>query len=63
MKKAFSLIELLFVMVILSSLAAIALPNMKSSEDSAALTAMKTDAKNIIHFLYSQNINSNFNTI
>ncbi len=48
-KKAFSMIELLFVMVILAALAAIAIPNMSSGTEAATLTAMKSDAKNMFN--------------
>jgi prepilin-type N-terminal cleavage/methylation domain-containing protein len=36
-KKGFSMVELLFVMVVLAALAAIAIPNMSSGANSAAL--------------------------
>jgi prepilin-type N-terminal cleavage/methylation domain-containing protein len=53
-KKGFSMIELLFVMVILASLAAIAIPSMSSGTDSASLTSMKSDARNVQSLLVSK---------
>lgn len=57
-RKGFSMIELLFVMVILAALAAIAIPSMSSGTDSANLTGMKSDARNIQTLLVSKYINS-----
>jgi len=45
-KKGFSMIELLFVMVIIATLSAIAIPSFKS--DASILTSMKSDARNVI---------------
>ncbi|MCT7596079.1 type II secretion system protein [Aliarcobacter butzleri] len=45
-KKGFSMIELLFVMVILAALAAIAIPSMSSGTESATLTSMTSDVRN-----------------
>ena len=53
-KKGFSMIELLFVMVILAALTAIAIPSMSSGTESAALTSMKSDMNNIITLLQSK---------
>lgn len=57
-KNGFSMIELLFVMVILAALAAIAIPSMSSGTDSANLTGMKSDARNLQTLLVSKYINS-----
>lgn len=57
-RKGFSMIELLFVMVILAALAAIAMPSMSAGTDSANLTAMKSDAKNIQNLLVSKFVNN-----
>lgn len=57
-RKGFSMIELLFVMVILASLAAIAIPSMSSGTDSAALTSMRSDARNIIALVQSKYIDT-----
>ncbi len=53
-KKGFSMIELLFVMVILASLAAIAIPSMSSGTESATLTSMRSDAKNMINAINAE---------
>ena len=53
-KKGFSMIELLFVMVILAALAAIAIPSMSSGTESATLTSMRSDMKNIMALLQSK---------
>lgn len=55
-KKGFSMIELLFVMVILAALAAIAIPNMQGGERAAAITSSFSDAKNIINLIQSKYI-------
>jgi prepilin-type N-terminal cleavage/methylation domain-containing protein len=44
-RQGFSMIELLFVMVIMAALAAIAIPNLSSGTDSAVLTSMRSDAQ------------------
>ena len=48
-KKGFSMIELLFVMVIIATLSAVAIPSFKS--EASTLTSMKSDARNTIAFL------------
>jgi len=50
-KKGFSMIELLFVMVIIAVLSAIAIPNFQS--DSAKIISMKSDAKNAVSMIKS----------
>ena len=50
-KKGFSMVELLFVMVILAALAAIAIPNMSSGTDSANRTAMRSDLTNALNLI------------
>ncbi len=57
-KKGFSMIELLFVMVILAALAAIAIPSMSSGTESATLTSMRSDMKNIMALLQSKYVNN-----
>ncbi|MCT7596077.1 prepilin-type N-terminal cleavage/methylation domain-containing protein [Aliarcobacter butzleri] len=53
-KKGFSMIELLFVMVALAALTAIAIPSMSSGTDSAKFISTTTDAKNLINLLYAE---------
>ena len=57
-KKGFSMIELLFVMVILAALAAIAIPSMSSGTESATLTSMRSDMKNIMALLQSKYVDT-----
>ena len=45
------MVELLFVMVILAALAAIAIPNMSSGTDSANRTAMRSDLTNALNLI------------
>ena len=47
-KTGFSMVELLFVMAVMAALAAIAIPSMSASKDSAILTSMKSDTRNAI---------------
>ena len=47
-KKGFTLVEVLFVMVILAILAGMATVYMKSSSTSATISSMKSDARNAI---------------
>jgi len=46
MRQGFSMIELLFVMLIMAALAAIAIPNLSGGSLSAKMTSMKSDARN-----------------
>jgi len=50
-KKAFSMIELLFAMIIMAALAAIAIPSMSSGTDSATGTSMRSDTINMANLL------------
>jgi len=47
-KKGFTLVELLFVMAIISILAGFAIANLNDSTEVAILTSMKSDARNAI---------------
>lgn len=53
-KKGFSMVELLFVMVVLAALAAIAIPNMSSGANSAALVSVQSDSKNLMSLILSE---------
>ena len=48
MKKGFSMIELLFAMIIMAALAAIAIPSLSSGTGSAKMSSMKSDARNAV---------------
>jgi len=48
MRKAFTLIELLIVVVIIGILVAIAIPKFASRKDKAYYTAMETDLRNLV---------------
>lgn len=48
MRKGFTLVELLFVMAIIAILAGFAIANLKDSSKTAAINAMKNDARNAI---------------
>ncbi len=62
-KKGFSIIELLFVMVLISSISAIAVQKM-NNQDNTIILGLSADAKNIIHVLQSKNVeHTNFATV
>jgi len=48
LRKGFTLVELLFVMAIISILAGFAIANLKDSSRTATITSMKNDARNAI---------------
>jgi len=54
MRKAFSMIELVFVIVVIGILAAIAVPRFSASRDDALLTRAKTTIANIRTALHSE---------
>jgi prepilin-type N-terminal cleavage/methylation domain-containing protein len=47
-RNGFSMVELLFVMLIMAGLAAIAIPNLSAGEKSSVITSMTSDTKNMI---------------
>ena len=57
-KKGFSLMELLIVMVILAGLATMIIPNMSSGTEAAKLTSMRNDARNTISLLQAKYIDT-----
>ena len=59
MKKGFTLVELIIVMVILGALAAIAIPKMSGSTDGAVIASVKSDLRTAIakaNEQYSKNL-------
>jgi len=53
-KKAFSIVELLFVIITISIITSIALPEYQNYQNSEKMIAAKSDTMNIINILYSQ---------
>jgi len=58
-KTGFSMVELLFVMAVMAGLAAIAIPNLASSGDSARFTSMKSDTLNLIAVVEAEKLLNN----
>jgi len=59
MKKAFTMIELIFVIIVIGILSAVALPKMFATRDDAIVVKLKTDVANIrgaIAALHTKNI-------
>jgi len=57
-RQGFSMIELLFVMVILAALAAIAIPSLSSGTSSSTLTSMRSDTMGVIALAQTQFIDT-----
>jgi len=65
MKKAFTMIELIFVIIVIGILSAVALPKMFATRDDAIVVKLKTDVANIraaIATLHTKNIMSGVTT-
>jgi prepilin-type N-terminal cleavage/methylation domain-containing protein len=58
-RQAFSIIELLFVMVIMVALATIAIPKLSSGTDSAISTSLRSDIINTISVINTEYANNN----
>jgi prepilin-type N-terminal cleavage/methylation domain-containing protein len=58
MRNGFSMVELLFVMVIMTGLAAIAIPALKSGTKSEVATSIKSDLRNSIDFMNAVIVNN-----
>lgn len=52
-RKGFSVVELLFVMVLIASLSAIAIQKFSTSSESVIITSMHSDTRNAINYMQS----------
>jgi len=57
------MVELLFVMAVMAALAAIAIPNLTGANDSAKVTAMKSDASTFVTTIVPAEANLNDNQV